>query len=138
MNFLAHLYLSGEDENLCFGNFIADSLKGNTYKTYSLAVQKGVELHREIDTYTDQHPIFRQHCKLLFDQHRHYARVIMDVLYDHFLALHWNRFSSISLEQYAQKFYRMVDHRIDELPLAMHRLFHLMKSQNWLVSYSSE
>ena len=32
MNFLAHIYLSGENENIKIGNFIADAVKGKSTK----------------------------------------------------------------------------------------------------------
>ena len=56
MNFLAHIYLSGENENIKIGNFIADAIKGNKYKEYSTEIQQGVLLHRYIDSFTDTHP----------------------------------------------------------------------------------
>ena len=60
VNFLAHLYLSQNNTNMMIGNFIADHVKGNDYKKYSNEIQKGILLHREIDTYTDTHPIVRK------------------------------------------------------------------------------
>ena len=65
MNFLAHIHLSGPDKNLRFGNFIADGIRGKEIKNYPLEVQAGIHLHRTIDSFTDQHPTFKQHCKLL-------------------------------------------------------------------------
>ena len=56
---------------------------------YPKGIQDGIHLHRSIDSFTDTHPIFRQHCKLFFPEHSHYARVILDVVYDHFLAQLW-------------------------------------------------
>ena len=66
MNYLAHIYLSGTHMELRFGNFIADAVPGKQYAVYAKGVQKGILLHRAIDTFTDQHPLFRKHCKLLF------------------------------------------------------------------------
>ena len=60
MNYLAHIYLSGNDPDLIFGNFIADAVPGKQYKNYSNRIQEGIILHREIDSFTDQHPIFRK------------------------------------------------------------------------------
>ena len=65
MNFLSHLYLSGESEGLLIGNFIADSLKGSAFNTFSPEIQKGILLHRKIDTYTDSHPIVDESKKRL-------------------------------------------------------------------------
>jgi acyl carrier protein phosphodiesterase len=50
-----------------------------------LKIQNGITLHRAIDTFTDAHPVFRESTKVTFRYH-HYAGVIVDVFYDHFLA----------------------------------------------------
>ena len=63
MNFLAHIYLSGENQGITIGNFIADGIKGNKYLSYREDLQKGILLHRSIDSFTDQHPIVRQSTK---------------------------------------------------------------------------
>ena len=137
MNFLAHIYLSGEDEDLQFGNFIADTIRGKHYQHFSSGIQKGIVLHRAIDSFTDQHLIFRQHCKLFFPDHGHYARVIMDVLYDHFLAAHWELYHPDPLEDFVAAFYKKTAERSADIPLKMLPLFKSMQQQNWLVQYAS-
>ena len=57
MNFLAHLFLSGENEKVKIGNFIGDFVKGNKLEEYDQEIQFGIRLHREIDSYTDSHPV---------------------------------------------------------------------------------
>lgn len=136
MNYLAHIYLSGADNALIFGNFIADAVRGKAYKNYSLNVQKGIMLHRSIDTFTDQHPIFRKHTKLFFDEHRHYSRVILDVLYDHLLARNWKRYHPQNLQDFSQDFYAMADDFPESMPQKMLLFFEKMKAQNWLYEYS--
>lgn len=46
MNFLAHIYLSGNDEMVQIGNFIADGIKGKRYETY-------LEIFRRVFYYID-------------------------------------------------------------------------------------
>lgn len=137
MNFLAHIHLSGENKDLRFGNFIADAIRGKAYEKYPFAIQKGIHLHRKIDHFTDTHPTFRSHCRLFSPQHGHYARVIMDVLYDHLLAKNWSHFHTISLEEFAQGFYEEIRDREDLLPPKMQPLFSTMKKQNWLLQYQT-
>ena len=57
MNYLANLYLSGNNEDVLIGNFIADSVKGSKYKDYTSKIQQGILLHRQIDTHTMHTPI---------------------------------------------------------------------------------
>jgi acyl carrier protein phosphodiesterase len=63
MNFLAHIYLSGNNELLKIGNFMADGIRGKQFETYPKAIQNGILLHRAIDSFTDAHPVFRQSTK---------------------------------------------------------------------------
>ena len=65
MNFLAHIYLSGDNELITIGNFVGDGVRGNKYKLYPKEIQIGIQLHRAIDTFTDAHPIFRRCTKRL-------------------------------------------------------------------------
>ena len=92
MNFLAHIYLSGEDEGITIGNFIADGIKGKKYLSYPASIQKGILLHRGIDSFTDSHPTVRQSTARLHENYGHYSGVIVDILYDHFLAKNWEEY----------------------------------------------
>lgn len=102
MNFLAHIYLSGNNEMITIGNFMADGIRGETYKKYPVDIQKGILLHREIDTFTDAHPIVRQSTKRLHKNYGHYSGVIVDILYDHFLAKNWSAYSPVLLNSFVE------------------------------------
>ena len=83
MNFLAHIYLSGDNDLIKIGNFMADGVRGNDYLDFPEEIQKGIILHRAIDTFTDAHPIFRKSKHRLHEKYGHYSGVIIDILYDH-------------------------------------------------------
>lgn len=137
MNFLAHIYLSGKDEDLIIGNFIADSVKGKRYLNYPPRIQKGIILHRAIDFYTDTHPVVRKSSSRLFANYRHYSSVIVDIFYDHFLASKWSDYSDEPLEDYIANFYLLLEKNISLLPAPVQRFFPYMIEENWLLSYSS-
>ncbi|MDD2986681.1 acyl carrier protein phosphodiesterase [Flavobacterium sp.] len=137
MNFLAHIYLSGENELIQIGNFMADSIRGKSYTLYSPPLIKGILLHREIDTFTDAHPIFRKSKHRLHEKYGHYSGVIMDIFYDHFLAKNWANYSSISLEQTAEAFYDNLQRHYDLLTEPVKKMMPYLISQNWLISYST-
>lgn len=137
MNFLAHIYLSGDDNLLKIGNFVADSIRGKDYLNYPTKIQQGVILHREIDTYTDAHEIWRKSKKLIVPQYNHYAAVLIDMYYDHFLAKNWIQYSSIPLEEYTQRFYTELQENFTILPVKVQNFLHIMLEENWLVKYRS-
>ncbi len=109
MNFLAHLLLSGSDPEVAFGNFIGDSIKGRKYRQFPENIQKGILLHRFIDTYTDAHPVIKSSKKLLNPVFRHYKGVIIDVLNDHFLSNHWNNYSDQNIHDFLNDFEHTFD-----------------------------
>lgn len=136
MNFLAHIYLSGEFGELMLGNFIADSVKGNEMNRFSEGIQKGIRLHRNIDEFTDRHPIVEQSKRRLRPRYSKYAGVIADIFYDHFLALHWDKYSQIPLANYAARVYAYIEPRLPELPERVNRFFPYMVKQDWLLNYA--
>jgi acyl carrier protein phosphodiesterase len=137
MNFLAHIYLSGNNDLMKIGNFMADGIRGNEHLDMNIEIKKGVILHRHIDTFTDSHPIYRQSKHRLHEKYGHYAGVIMDILYDHFLAKNWHKYSDESLEGFADNFYKSLEANYNLLTIRTKNLLPYMTEQNWLVSYST-
>jgi len=136
MNFLAHIYLSGDNDELKIGNFIADGIHGKPDQ-FAIGVQKGIILHRAIDTFTDAHPIFRQGTKRLHANYHHYAGVIMDIYYDHFLAQNWAKYSDVPLHDFADGFYKLLQVNYNSLPEHSQGMMPHMLQHNWLVTYAS-
>lgn len=137
MNFLAHIYLSGSNEFVTIGNFIADSIKGKNYKAYPNDIQTGILLHRQIDSYTDAHKTVRKSTKRLHQKYGHYSGVIVDILYDHFLAKNWSTYSNKPLDGYVNNFYHSLEQNYDILPVKTQKIIPAMIADNWLLSYAS-
>lgn len=136
MNFLAHIYLSGNDTLLKLGNFMADGIKGKQYQTYRPQLQKGILLHRSIDSFTDSHPIVKQSTKRLHPKYSHYSGVIVDILYDHFLAKNWKKYHRKPLAPYVEDFYDLLDEHFELLTPSIQRMVPHMIADNWLLSYA--
>lgn len=137
MNFLAHIYLSGDNDLIKIGNFMADGIRGKHFENYPLEIQKGIILHRFIDTYTDAHPVFRQSTKRLHEKYHHYAGVIADVLYDHFLAKNWSSYSDENLDDFTNNFYQSLRDNYNLLSERTKGMLPYMIEHNWLMSYQS-
>ncbi|WP_462251986.1 acyl carrier protein phosphodiesterase [Ekhidna sp.] len=135
MNFLAHLYLSGEDEMVLVGNFIGDFVKGSQMDQYSERIQKGIRLHRSIDHFTDNHSIVLESKIRLREKFRHYAPVIVDVFYDHFLAKDWSKFSETPLKDYTENFYNLMKGYFNIIPQGVIHILGFMSRDNWLYQY---
>lgn len=136
MNYLAHILLSGTNPDVIIGNFIADSIKGSKYNSYPVEIQKGILLHRQIDTITDAHPAFRKSTKRLHKNYGHYSGIIVDIFYDHFLAKNWSDYSDIPLDAYIQTFYKLLRDNFDILPANIQKMALVMIEGNWLLIYA--
>lgn len=137
MNFLAHLYLSGNRPKIMVGNFIGDFVKGrNPQERYEPEIAAGIELHRAIDHFTDTHEVVKLSKNRLRPKYRHYSGVIIDMFYDHFLAKNWNLYSSESLIDFAQRSYQLIEEHDSILPEKVKYLMPYMTKGNWLLNYS--
>lgn len=119
------------------GNFIGDFVKGrNLYGQYEYEIALGVELHRAIDEFTDRHPSFRASKARLQPRHRHYAGVVADIFYDHFLARQWNDYHPQLLPDFAEEVYRLMESYSAILPLRVKYMLPFMTKGNWLANYA--
>ena len=137
MNFLAHIYLSGNSREILIGNFIGDYVKGNKHADYPTGIQQGILLHRYIDTFTDKHPVTRNSKKFVSERYRKHSGIVVDVFYDHFLSANWGQYSDISLTAYVRDRYKMLNSGFSYFPQGVKSWFpHFIKS-NWLKTYAS-
>jgi len=136
MNFLAHALLSGSDPDILIGNFVADAVKGNNIDTFREGVRNGIILHREIDRYTDHHPVFIRSTKRIKEEYGRYAGVVVDIYYDHFLAANWEKYDDTDLSEFAVSVYSLMLSNYKILPPKSRRILPYMVIHNWLVGYS--
>ena len=137
MNFLAHIYLSGDNELMKIGNFMADSIRGKDYLNFPEDVKNGIILHRHIDTFTDAHATYRKSKHRLHEKYGHYSGVIMDILYDHFLAKNWANYSTIGLKDYVASFYQSLEQNHTILTEKTKKIMPYLIAQNWLLNYET-
>ena len=137
MNFLAHIYLSGNSEGLIIGNYIADAVKGKQLDLFHSEITKGIILHRKIDTYTDTHAIVEKSKARLRPVYRKYASVIIDILYDHYLAVNWKNYSNIPLFEYSKNIYGLIKKHEHILPEKSKLFMQYMIKNDILNAYSN-
>ncbi|RUT79301.1 ACP phosphodiesterase [Ancylomarina longa] len=116
MNFLAHLYLSGDSEKIKIGNFIGDYVKGKKYQNYPKEIQKGILLHRSIDAFTDKHPMVLKSANRLKKGYQRYGGVVVDIFYDHFLAKYWDQFHPIAMSKFVNNTHEILIRNYLKLP----------------------
>ena len=137
MNFLGHLYVSGEDPMVIVGNFMADGVKGRDLSGWSPKLQQGIRMHRHIDSFTDTHPLtllgrerLRAHCGK-------YAGVALDLFYDHVIASQWSMLRAEPLQQFAQRMYTLLSAHSDIMPERAQHMLPYMVEHDWLNTYAT-
>jgi acyl carrier protein phosphodiesterase len=135
MNYLAHAYLSFNNPEILVGNLISDFVKGKKKFDYPGPIQKGITLHRAIDTFTDTHAATKEAKEVFRPHYRLYAGAFVDVVYDHFLAVDETLFSESSLFDFSQQVYLTLTNNMQWLPERFRLMFPYMKTQNWLFNY---
>jgi acyl carrier protein phosphodiesterase len=116
MNYLAHIYLSGNEEDVKIGNFIGDYVKGSAFHIYPDKIKQGILLHRFIDSFTDKNTHTLDAKQLFAPKYRKYAGIVIDIIYDHFLAANWSRYSYLSLRDYIKNFHELLISKNEMLP----------------------
>jgi len=137
MNFLAHTYLSGCNEEIIVGNFMGDYVKGRNYVLFPEQVKKGILIHRDIDTFTDMHLITRRSKLLVATKYSKYAGIIIDIFYDHFLASLWDEYSTLPLSEFVNRTYDLLKRNYQVLPEAIKRWFPTFLENNWMMAYTT-
>lgn len=135
MNFLAHQYLSGPEDQIKIGNFIADMVRGKEIELYDERIKEGIKLHRAIDHFTDNHKLVKSATEIFKETQGKYAPVIVDIAFDHFLASSWKNYHEKELFHFAHEFYDMMMDNKSILPEKVQQMLPFMKAQNWLYEY---
>jgi acyl carrier protein phosphodiesterase len=137
VNFLAHTYLSGGNEEIIVGNFMGDYVKGKNYILYPEQVKKGILIHRDIDSFTDMHLVTRRGKQRLASRYHKYAGIITDIFYDHFLASMWDSYSTLPLGDFVSRTYDLLKRNYKVLPDSIKRWLPTFLENNWMMTYAS-
>ena len=137
MNYLAHIFLSGNDDEIIIGNFIGDYVKGKDYNLFPPSIKRGILLHRRIDAYTDKHKIVHQSKSYFTPKYHKYAGIIIDILYDHFLAVNWDRYSPQSLDELKENLFDCLKYNYNILPERVQFFMPSFIKNDWIEIYRS-
>jgi acyl carrier protein phosphodiesterase len=134
MNYLAHLHLGGERPGQLLGSLYGDFVKGPLQDRWPADIEAGIRLHRQIDVFTDSHPIVLQAKQRFPRERRRYAGILVDLFFDHCLAAHWPHYADEPLQHFTARVYQVLLEEA-ELPGTLALIAPRMAAQDWLGSY---
>lgn len=135
MNYLAHAYLSFGDPEITTGNIISDFVKGKKKYDYPSRILAGIDLHRAIDQFTDEHIVNKEVTKIFKPAYGLYGSAFVDIIYDHFLAKELVANGNEYLSDFAESVYASIEPHVKILPDSFNNIFPFMKEHNWLYNY---
>ncbi|WON76220.1 ACP phosphodiesterase [Serratia sp. UGAL515B_01] len=137
MNFLAHLHLAQLAESSLLGNLLADFVRGNPAGIYDPAVVTGIMMHRRVDVITDTLPEVKA-CRDAFSaEFRRVAPITLDVVWDHFLARHWQQLEpTCSLRDFTLQAQSLIEPYLLQTPQRFQKLNSYLWPERWLERYA--
>lgn len=135
MNHLAHLFLASPGTESLIGNLAGDFVKGPLGDRFTPGIRAGIAQHRRIDAFTDGHAEVAAIRRLLVPEHGHYARVIADMFFDHFLARRFDAWSGEPLETFLTRTFAAIDPHETTLPGTLRHVYPYIRDERWLQSY---
>ncbi|AYD47934.1 acyl carrier protein phosphodiesterase [Arachidicoccus soli] len=135
MNFLAHAYLSFNNDDILVGNMIGDFVKGKQKDNYPEGIKRGIMLHREIDTFTDAHPIVSEAKQVFKPLVGLYSGAFVDVAFDYFLANDIHEHSPGDWQLFSKNTYLSLAQNEQWFPEKFAQLFPYMRQYDWLYNY---
>lgn len=135
MNWLAHLYLAERTPESWLGNLLPDFMRGPALAAMPESYQPGIVQHRWIDAYTDAHPVFLRSVGRIEPGWRRFGGVLVDVYYDHLLAIAWSQYSSEPLETFIAMVYDALEGQLHRLNARARQRIEWMIANDLLGSY---
>lgn len=138
MNYLAHLFLSYDSAEHLIGNFITDQITIQEARQFTGSIKQGIDMHRAIDTFTDQHPVVREFIKAVRRDQQKYAPVVVDIYADYLLYLEWEQYANHTFPEFEQTVYKHIEESIPQLPDRIQPRVQRMVTSRWLHVYTSQ
>lgn len=135
MNYLGHIYLSFDDHELATANLFGDFVKGKNLSHFAPTIQTGILLHREIDTFTDQHDSVKAILQLIRNDLPKVAPIAIDLIFDHLLAKHWTRFHANDFALYLANCYNEFEQHKVNYPAHFQDFIEKLIRYNWMAHY---
>jgi acyl carrier protein phosphodiesterase len=117
---------------------MTDFLRKKEEANYTGRVLQGIQLHRVIDTFTDQHSASLELRASLRKRHGKYASVVVDLIWDYFLSKNWSEYSDEPLPTFNERMYEILLRRQAELPSRLQSRIERMVKGDFLMSYANK
>ncbi|EJD6509151.1 MULTISPECIES: ACP phosphodiesterase [Providencia] len=139
MNYLAHLHLAHIAHSSLLGNIMADYVRGNPTGRYSPEIVAGIFMHRTVDRVTDTHPLVKEAKGLFRDEYRRVAPITLDLVWDHFLSLHWSTLEpTLPLVDFVRYCRKTIEPQLCHTPEKFQELNEYLWPQHWLIRYANK
>jgi acyl carrier protein phosphodiesterase len=137
LNYLAHLYLAQPTADSHFGNLLGDFGGRRHVEPLPNTVKNALANHYLVDKFTDSHAAVKAAKQYFSPQRKRFAGVAIDVLFDHFLIMHWARFNAQPLQDFKHTSYGLLHKRLPVMPPRMQHVVKHMTGNDWFKQYET-
>ncbi|RXJ73177.1 ACP phosphodiesterase [Veronia nyctiphanis] len=138
MNYLAHLHIAQLCESELTGNLAADFIRGKPEGKFPEKTVNAIYLHRFVDRFIDNLPETK-YCRQHFSKDLYrFSAIALDIFWDHILAIDWDNYHSLDLEQFVENCRVRCNEEkqhIPQLPTSYLTTAERMWQNDWLLSY---
>ncbi len=115
---------------------MGDFVRGRIDPELPIGVQRGIALHRAIDTFTDSHEQIVAARALFEPPYRRYAGILIDIWFDHLLARDFGRWSEIPLQRFSDDIVQLLIREDDQLPDSLRHFRSYLRSRHLPAAYA--
>lgn len=115
---------------------MGDFTRGLNRDKLPKTIELGIKNHIAVDKFTDTHAKVLELRTLFSSEKRRFAGIILDVLFDHFLHIHWNKFTNICKLDTINISYQSFQKKQKYMTDRMKRVTGYMIQNDWLGSYN--
>ena len=132
MNLLAHSLLGFGDEELIAGQICGDLVRGTLLTQFPRGIETGIRLHRHLDAFTDSNQDLKSARLQMHGVPLRFTGIVVDVLFDHFMAMHWSRLGDGTLAEHASYVHHALVQHHRFLPARLRHFMPVLHSERIL------
>ncbi len=141
MNFLGHCLITQFNPEFISGNLAGDHFKGDLslFTEIPPRIKIGIEIHRFIDSYTDNSPHIQKVAKIFQEGGiKRISYIASDIILDHFISKNWGKFSPFPLSYFIEVIHQETAKDLHFFPEKFKFIFGKMVEKEWLSRYIEE
>jgi len=137
MNLIAHFYVAEITETSFVGSLLGDFKTGQIDSEFSPKLNTAIHLHRQVDSFADNHPLVRKWCIAFDPPFRRGVGIALDLWFDYLLLRDWDQLvEEVNAEEFIERVKQTLLADDEAVPRPVIHLVDAVRNYNLLESYA--